>query len=117
MLKTIERATRQRISIERLPTAADLRARRLELTRAALREILVDGDLERFRVAVETLADEFDLMDVALAAVKLAHEAGGAPTTTRRSPTPRSCRTTRDAPRDTAARTGPGARAARPPRA
>ena len=77
MLKTIERAGRLRISIERLPTAADLRARRLDLTRAALREILVDGDLETFRAAVESLADEFDLLDVAMAAVKLAHEAGG----------------------------------------
>ena len=35
-------------------------------------------DLDRFRVVVETLTDEFDLMEVALAAVKLAHEAGGA---------------------------------------
>jgi ATP-dependent RNA helicase DeaD len=77
MLKTIERASRQRISIERLPTAADLRARRLDLTRAALREILLEGDLESFRAAVETLADEFDVLDVAMAAVKLAHEAGG----------------------------------------
>jgi ATP-dependent RNA helicase DeaD len=77
MLKTIERATRHRISVERLPTAADLRARRLELTRAALREMLLDDDLESFRVAVEPLLDEFDVMDVALAAVKLAHEASG----------------------------------------
>jgi ATP-dependent RNA helicase DeaD len=35
MLKTIERATRQPIAIEKLPTLADLRSRRLELTRAA----------------------------------------------------------------------------------
>ena len=43
MLKTIERVTRQPIAIEKLPTVADLRARRLELTRAALREILLEG--------------------------------------------------------------------------
>ena len=60
-----------------MPTVADLRARRLELTRAALEESLLEDDLERFRVVVETLADEFDVMEVALAAVKLAHEAGG----------------------------------------
>jgi ATP-dependent RNA helicase DeaD len=78
MLKTIERATRQRISVEQLPTIADLRARRLELTRAALRESLLDGDLDHFRVVVESLADEFDVMDVALAAVKLAYEVSGA---------------------------------------
>jgi ATP-dependent RNA helicase DeaD len=77
MLRTIEQATGVRIRVEKVPTVADLRARRLELTRAALHESLLEDDLERFRVVVETLTDEFDLMDVALAAVKLAHEAGG----------------------------------------
>ncbi|MFJ2028255.1 DEAD/DEAH box helicase [Streptosporangium sp. NPDC087985] len=78
MLKTIERVTKRRITVEKVPTIADLHARRLELTRAALHESLLEDDLERFRVVVETLADEFDIMEVALAAVKLAHEAGGA---------------------------------------
>lgn len=73
MLKTIERVTKRRIPIEKVPTIADLRARRLELTRAALHESLLEDDLERFRVVVETLTDEFDIMEVALAAVKLAH--------------------------------------------
>ena len=77
MLKAIERATGQRIAAEKLPTVADLRARRLELTRAALRESLLGDDLETFRAVVEPLADEFDLFDVALAAVKLAHETSG----------------------------------------
>jgi ATP-dependent RNA helicase DeaD len=78
MLKTIERTIRRRIPVEKVPTVADLRTRRLELTQAALREsLLADGDLDRFRTVVETLADEFDVIDVALAAVKLAHEAGG----------------------------------------
>jgi ATP-dependent RNA helicase DeaD len=77
MLKAIERVTKQRITVEKVPTIADLRARRLELTRAALQESLLSDDLERFRVVVETLADEFDVMDVALAAVKLAHESSG----------------------------------------
>jgi ATP-dependent RNA helicase DeaD len=77
MVKTIERATHQPIAVEQLPTIADLRARRLELTRAALRESLLEDDLERFRGAVEPLAEEFDVLQVALAAVKLAHEAAG----------------------------------------
>ena len=79
MLKTIERVTGQRISIDKVPTVADLRTRRLELTRAALQESLLEDDLEPFRVVVETLTDEFDVMEVALAAVKLAHEAAGVP--------------------------------------
>ncbi|SCF16457.1 ATP-dependent RNA helicase DeaD [Micromonospora purpureochromogenes] len=77
MLKTIERVTGQRIEIDKIPTVADLRTRRLELTQAALRESLLEDDLDPFRVIVETLSDEFDLMEVALAAVKLAHEAAG----------------------------------------
>jgi ATP-dependent RNA helicase DeaD len=77
MLKTIERVAGSPISVQTVPTVADLRARRLDLTRGALRESLLGDDLDSFRVVVETLADEFDLMEVALAAVKLAHEAGG----------------------------------------
>ncbi len=78
MLKVIERVTKQPITIEKLPTVADLRARRLELTGAALREILADGaDLEAFQAVVEPLSTEFDLYKVALAAVKLAHDASG----------------------------------------
>jgi ATP-dependent RNA helicase DeaD len=78
MLQTIERVTKRRITIEKVPTIADLRARRLELTRAALEESILDDNLDNFRVVVETLTDEYDVMDVALAAVKLAHEASGA---------------------------------------
>jgi ATP-dependent RNA helicase DeaD len=78
MLKSIERVTKQPIVVEKLPTIADLRARQLELTRAALHESILEDDLERFRVVVEPLAEEFDLMEVALAAVKLAHDASGA---------------------------------------
>jgi ATP-dependent RNA helicase DeaD len=78
MLKTIEQGTKQRFTIEKLPTVADLRTRRLEMTRAALHETLIAGDrLERFRVVVESLGDEFDIVDIALAAVQLAHESGG----------------------------------------
>ncbi|QBI53584.1 DEAD/DEAH box helicase [Streptomonospora litoralis] len=78
MLKSIRRATDYTINVEKIPTIADARARRLELTSAALRETLLDeeaeDDREHMRVVVESLADEFDVMEVALAAVKLAHE-------------------------------------------
>jgi ATP-dependent RNA helicase DeaD len=80
LLKAIERVTGQRIAVQKVPTVADLRARRLELTRAALQESLLTDDFDRFRVVVETLTDEFDVMDVALAAVKLAHELSGGET-------------------------------------
>src|SRR3954468_1460226 len=77
MLKAIEKLTGQRIAVEKVPTVTDLRARRMELTRAALQGILEADDLDRFRVVIDSLRDEFDLETVALAAVKLAHEAAG----------------------------------------
>jgi ATP-dependent RNA helicase DeaD len=80
MLKTIERAAKQPITIEKLPTVADLRAMRLELLRTTLRETLLKDDgLNAFRSVVGPLGAEFDIFDVALAAVKLAHEASGTP--------------------------------------
>ncbi len=72
MLRNIERVTKQRIEIAPLPTVADLRARRLEMTRTALRDTIVAGDLDGYRGIVESLAEEFDVMDVAAAAVKQA---------------------------------------------
>jgi ATP-dependent RNA helicase DeaD len=78
MLKTIERATKQRIEVEKIPTIADLRTRRLELTRATLNESLLEDDFEHFRAVVESLAEEYDVMEVALAAVKLAYDSSGA---------------------------------------
>jgi ATP-dependent RNA helicase DeaD len=75
LLRSIERVTKQRIEVAGVPTIADLRARRLELTRASLRERLVEGNLDDVRVVVESLASEFDIVDVAAAAVKLAHDA------------------------------------------
>jgi ATP-dependent RNA helicase DeaD len=77
MLKAIERATGRPIAIEKLPAVADLRARRLELTRAALRQIVLEDDLDTFRAVVEPLGEEFGFYEVALAAVKLASEASG----------------------------------------
>jgi ATP-dependent RNA helicase DeaD len=80
ILKTIERATKQPITIEKLPTVVGLRAMRLELMRTALREsLLKDDDLNAFQTVVGPLSAEFDIFDVALAAVKLAHEASGTP--------------------------------------
>jgi ATP-dependent RNA helicase DeaD len=77
LLKSIEKATKQKIAVETLPTVADLRARRLELTRGALEAALVEDDSEQFRVIVEALCADHDLMEIAMAAVKLAHEASG----------------------------------------
>ncbi len=76
LLRSIESLTKQRITVAQLPTVLDVRAKKLELTRGALRETIVAGDLDRYRVVVEALSSEFDVMDIAAAAVQLAHLAG-----------------------------------------
>ncbi len=77
LLRAMEAATKQKIDVAPIPTVADLRARRLEITRAALRERLIAGNLDRTRVVVESLSTEFDIVDIAAAAVHLAHAAAG----------------------------------------
>ncbi|CAN5735040.1 DEAD/DEAH box helicase [soil metagenome] len=72
LLKNIERVVRQRIEPARIPTIADLRSRRVELFRAALRETLIEDGFDQYRSAVESLAEEFDVLDIAAAAAKLA---------------------------------------------
>jgi ATP-dependent RNA helicase DeaD len=76
-LRSIEGFTKAKLEIGKVPTVADLRAKRLELTRASLRERLVAADFDDVRVVVESLSDEFDPIDIAAAAVKMAHDALG----------------------------------------
>jgi ATP-dependent RNA helicase DeaD len=80
LLRNIEHHTKRKISIQQVPTAHDLRARRLDLTRVALEEALAEGELDKYRSIVESLASEHDVLDLAAAAVKLADRAreGGA---------------------------------------
>ena len=77
LLRTIERFTRLPIEVQPVPTTRDLRARRLEQLAATLRERLAADDFDDVRAVVTTLADEFDVMDIAAAAVKMAHSAAG----------------------------------------
>ena len=77
MLLNIEAATHTKLEIAKLPTVADLRERRTEILRANLREALLADGFDRFRGVVEPLADEFDLVDIALAAVSLIEGAAG----------------------------------------
>jgi ATP-dependent RNA helicase DeaD len=79
LLQNIERATGRKIAIQKVPSVEDLQARRLELTTETLRDALVesddDRDLDRFRVVVDALESEHDIVRIALAAIKVAHEA------------------------------------------
>jgi ATP-dependent RNA helicase DeaD len=75
LLRNIEHATGSEIRVEAVPTVVDLRTRRLELLQASLRDMLVADGFDHYRVVVESLSDEFDVMDIAMAAIQLAHTA------------------------------------------
>lgn len=75
LLKAIEKVVKQKIEPARIPTIADVRARRIEMLTAALRETLTENAFDSYRVAVQSLAEEFDALDIAAAAAKLAAEA------------------------------------------
>ncbi len=106
-LRAIERATGQRIELARVPTAADLRTRRLERTGAAVRAAVAEGSLDEYRALVESLGSDLSATDIALAALKLAHR--------RAAVTPRTARTSRSrCRRRRGARSGARARRAQP---
>ncbi len=77
LVQNIERQTRQRLRVEQVPSVADLRRRRAELTAERLREAILVGGHDGVREVVESLAEEFDPLRVAQAAVQLLHDAEG----------------------------------------
>jgi len=77
LLHNIEQLTRQTIGIEKVPTVADLRAAQLEQTVQAVRESLAADDLDEYQSVLHALKGEADQRAVALAAIRLYHEAAG----------------------------------------
>ncbi len=87
LLRDIERTIGRPLDVAGLPTVADLREHRLDLLQAQLREELVGGRSDRYRGVVESLSGEFDLVDIALAAISTADaEARGAEDTAELAP-------------------------------
>ena len=70
-LKLIERLIQKRIKAGRLPSMADVEARRRELLVEQLRAAMDSGGLEPYRLAAEELCEDADPIDVAAAALKL----------------------------------------------
>jgi ATP-dependent RNA helicase DeaD len=79
MLRNIESQAKRKITIETVPTVVDVRARQMELSSAAVREVLEAGDFSAYGVLVDALATDYDLRDIAAAAIKFAHEAKSNP--------------------------------------
>ncbi len=80
LLANIERLTKQQISIESVPTVADLRARKMSQTVDAVRVALAAEDLNDYNEVLNALSGEHNIRTIALAAIKLAHESDGAST-------------------------------------
>jgi ATP-dependent RNA helicase DeaD len=76
-LHLIERVVGRKIKAMRLPTPADVAARRVEVLRDGVRSVLERGGLEQYLAAVEDLADDFDLAEIAAAAMKLSADRDG----------------------------------------
>jgi ATP-dependent RNA helicase DeaD len=72
MLHEIERHTGMSITPMRMPTSADIAARRTELLKEDLRKTLEQGDLDLYLAVIEELVEEgFDIAEVAAAAAAL----------------------------------------------
>jgi ATP-dependent RNA helicase DeaD len=87
LMRNIEAFTKQEINLMPVPTLADLRARQLDDTRARLQARLaaaagvdappdVSTTLNEMRIIVDSLKAEFDLRDIAAAAIEMVHDAG-----------------------------------------
>ena len=75
LLRSIEQVGQRKIPIQTPPTVLDIRARRMELTISTIRDVLEAGDFGSFDVIVEALANDYDVLAIAAAAAKVAHEA------------------------------------------
>ena len=71
LLHIIERMTNSTVQRMRLPTIADVIARRREAFKESLRETVAAGGLESYTILVEELGEEYDPVDLAAAAFKL----------------------------------------------
>jgi ATP-dependent RNA helicase DeaD len=73
LLQTIEAVTKQRITVSPVPSVLDAQAKQLEITAESIREAMQAGELDRYRVAVDALSADNELLDIAAAAIKLVH--------------------------------------------
>jgi ATP-dependent RNA helicase DeaD len=71
LLRMIERVTNTQIQRMRLPTIADVIARRREAFKESLREAIASGGLETYTIMVEELGEDYSPVDLAAAAFKL----------------------------------------------
>jgi ATP-dependent RNA helicase DeaD len=77
LLRSIEQHTKGQVVVLPVPSAAALRAKRMERAKAAVLEVLEAGGLDQFHAVVESLAAASDPVKVAAAALRLVFKAQG----------------------------------------
>ena len=78
LLGNIERLTKQKFTIAKVPSVADLRTKQIEMTVGAVTDALDGDDLADYALVLDALREQHDDQDIALAAIKLVHSARGA---------------------------------------
>ena len=76
-LRTIERLTRQKIRIERLPSMSEVATKRMKTLRDRLAASIEAGGLEPYLLVAEELGDLYDPIEVTAAAIRALAEAEG----------------------------------------
>ncbi len=78
LFTAIEKLVGQSIHVAKVPSSSEVRGLRLQRTAAAIREQLADdaaGErLDRYRGVLDELSTEYDVFEIAAAAISLAHE-------------------------------------------
>ncbi|MCP5026019.1 MAG: DEAD/DEAH box helicase [Actinomycetia bacterium] len=74
-LANIEHLTKTKIAIQKVPSVADLKARQVELTIEAIRQAITADDLGDYTPILTGLTDGADERTIAMAAIKLIHQA------------------------------------------
>ena len=77
LLRSIEQITKAKVTVSPVPSVADLLAKRLERTRAAVQEAMQAEDIGEFRGVAEAMAASSDPFTLAAAAMKLVFLAQG----------------------------------------
>jgi ATP-dependent RNA helicase DeaD len=77
LLRSIEQITKAKVTVAPVPSAADLLAKRLERTRAAVQQAMQADDIGEFRGVAEAMAASSDPFTLAAAAMKLVFLAQG----------------------------------------
>ncbi len=78
LLSNVEHLMKQKVKVHPVPTADDLREQRRNSTIQAVRDALASDDLDDFQQILHGLKGEDSDRNIALAALKIAHEAQGA---------------------------------------